>query len=117
MHNKVRTNIDFQGNKVEMSLDRKRAYRVKDLNETWFEFRWETSPALCWRTYRKFPGQEHWMSVGEWSEADVVRYISEQRFRLNEDDLLDFELSLHSGGVEKWFEAARQQKEGWGPLP
>lgn len=89
---------------LQVLLDKRHRYRVKDATETWWTFVWEVVEDFQgWQAYRRRPRDLNYLGQGFWTSEDVIRWIREHPGRMTSDDLIDSVVWLRDGGVEALF--------------
>jgi hypothetical protein len=92
---------EYRGGEVAMDLDVSKRYSYIDKNETQWAFTYQNiANDEGWYVWRTAPGQIE-MCIGRADEEQVAQKLMENP-PLNQDDLIDLELWLAHGGLEKY---------------
>ena len=84
-------------------LDKTKKYKTRDATETYWTFKHETVFSKpSWNAYRRQPGQEAWLCVGQWTEEDIERFVSDQPKPITDDDKIDFMIQFKNINIENF---------------
>jgi hypothetical protein len=86
-----------------VKLDIKQIYEYQDENETFWRFSFEQiADEEGWWVWIRRPENKAFYCIGKFSEQEVLHRVEMAAKPLTQDDLIDLELWLAHGGLDKY---------------